>query len=332
MRALRKVLVVDDDPVIAKSFDRVLSTRGYAVITADNGADALKKMATEEYDVVYTDIRMPGMSGLEVAERIKAQQPWTPVVIITGYGSEENQRRATAAGVAGFLHKPLSPDMIEGSAIAALASVVVRETESKSPAEPATGGAANNVATVLAARFTGLAFIVAFPVVALASLAWLGLRAAGKHDGIRTAAQLVKNIALLLVSPFIAIAYMAAMPMVGFYALTTLGRKTADKDAVKTKAGRVARKVGFVLASPLIAVVSLLAFPFVGLGALVWFAVRKTGDSGAPSALGRMAKRVGGMIAAPFIGLAYILLLPIVAMVMLVWFGGRAWILGPTAK
>jgi len=66
MRALPKVLVVDDDPVIAWSFDRVLSTKGYAVITAENGTEALTKLATEDDDVVYTDIRMPGMSGLEV--------------------------------------------------------------------------------------------------------------------------------------------------------------------------------------------------------------------------------------------------------------------------
>ena len=123
MRALTKVLVVDDDPVIGKSFDRVLSKKGYAVITAESGAEALKKLAAEEYDVVYTDIKMPGMSGLEVAEQIKAQRPWTPVVIITGYGSEENEQRAKAAGVSAFLHKPLSPDMIEGSALAALESV-----------------------------------------------------------------------------------------------------------------------------------------------------------------------------------------------------------------
>src|SRR3974390_1226846 len=120
MAAVRKVLVVDDDPVIAKSFHRVLSTKGYAVITAASGAEALKKLAAEEYDVVYTDIRMPGMSGLEVAEQVKAQRPWTPVVIMPGYGSAEHEARAKAAGVAAFLNKPLSPDMIEQSAVSAL--------------------------------------------------------------------------------------------------------------------------------------------------------------------------------------------------------------------
>ena len=122
MNASRKVLVVDDDPVVAKSFDRVLSSKGYAVITAENGEEALRKLNEENYDIVYTDIRMPGMSGLEVAEQVKARKPWTPVVIITGYGTEAAESRAKAAGVSGFLHKPLSPEMIEGSARDALAA------------------------------------------------------------------------------------------------------------------------------------------------------------------------------------------------------------------
>jgi len=116
MTPLKKVLVVDDDPVVGRSFERVLSGKGYAVITARDGEEALHKLDAEAYDVVFTDIRMPGMSGLEVAERVKASQPWLPVVIVTGYGTEENEARAEAAGVTEFLRKPLSPEAIEGSA------------------------------------------------------------------------------------------------------------------------------------------------------------------------------------------------------------------------
>src|SRR5665647_751513 len=120
MSALRKVLVVDDDPVVAKSFDRVLSAKGYAVITASSGQEALNKLEAEDYDVVFTDIKMPGMSGLDMAEQLKQRRPWLPVVIVTGYGSPDNEARAEAAGVSGFLRKPLSPEMIEGSAQKAL--------------------------------------------------------------------------------------------------------------------------------------------------------------------------------------------------------------------
>ena len=116
MTTQARVLVVDDDPVVARSIDRVLTGKGYAVITASGGTEALEKLAQEKYDAVFTDIRMPGMDGFEVAKRIKATQPWLPVVIVTGYGSPESKARAKELGVAGFLHKPLSPDMIEGSA------------------------------------------------------------------------------------------------------------------------------------------------------------------------------------------------------------------------
>src|SRR4051794_24813548 len=113
MSALRKVLVVDDDPVAGKSFKRVLSGKGYIVVTAEDGYDALAKVQAETYDLVYTDLRMPGMSGLEVAQSIKTRQPWMPVVVVTGYGSDRSEERARSVGVADFLHKPLSPEMIE---------------------------------------------------------------------------------------------------------------------------------------------------------------------------------------------------------------------------
>lgn len=325
MPAQLKVLVVDDDPVITKSFDRVLTKKGYAVITADSGLDALKKLAAADYDVVYTDIKMPGMSGLEVAEQIRAQRPWTPVVIITGYGSEEHQKRAKAAGVAGFLHKPLSPDMIEGSALAALKTATARVTESPAPAAPASAGTAKSVASFLA----GLAFFAAFPVVALASLAWLGLRAADKHAGIHAAGQYARNVALFLVSPFFAIFYMATMPMIGVQALIGLGRKAIGKPAVVGKVGRMARKFGLCLASPLIALAYVVVFPLVAVGALAGAAVgRSTGD-GPAAVAGRAAHRVAMALAAPFIGFAYYLLYPFVSTVMLVWFGGVAWITEP---
>jgi DNA-binding NtrC family response regulator len=115
-----RILVVDDDPVVAKSINRVLTAKGFAVINAQSGEEALKKLKNETYDVVFTDIKMPGLSGIEVAERIKASQPWLPVVIVTGHGSRENQARADAVGVSDFLNKPLSPEMIERSASKAL--------------------------------------------------------------------------------------------------------------------------------------------------------------------------------------------------------------------
>ena len=118
---LKRVLVVDDDPVVGKSFNRVLSQKGYVVVTAQDGREALSKLQDGDYDVVFTDIRMPGMDGLELAEQVKARKSWTPVVIVTGFGSQANEARAKAAGVTAFLHKPLTPEQIEESARQAMA-------------------------------------------------------------------------------------------------------------------------------------------------------------------------------------------------------------------
>src|SRR5450830_2076807 len=138
MGALRKVLVVDDDAVVGKSFNRVLTRdKGYVVITAQSGAEALEKMRSQKYDLVFTDIKMPGMDGVELAERVNASQPWTPVVIITGFGTTENEVRAKAAGVTDFMRKPLSPEMIEESAAHAMLqpALTVVPTPQASPIE-----------------------------------------------------------------------------------------------------------------------------------------------------------------------------------------------------
>jgi len=294
MRAVHKVLVVDDDPVIAKSFDRVLSSKGYAVITAQSGAEALKKLAAEDYDVVYTDIRMPGMSGLDVAEQVRAQRPWTPVVIITGYGSAEHEARARAAGVSAFLNKPLSPDMIEESAVVALrrsGAAVPQETAAPDVA------AGSRVGTLAQAAAGAVAFVIAFPVVALASLVWLAMREWGRHDGVRAAAQRIGNVVLLLVSPFVAAACMAVMPMIGGYALMQLAKKATSREQVKRDARALVRKVGLTLAVPL------------------------TSITGRDTALGRI-------VAAPFIGLAY-LGYPAAALGVFLWAGLKAWIDAP---
>jgi CheY-like chemotaxis protein len=180
MEATKKVLVIDDDPVVGKSFQRVLSGKGYAVISAASGAEALDRLAREDYDVVYADIRMPGMDGLEVTERIKATRPWLPVVIVTGYGSQANEERATALGVAGFLHKPLSPEMIEGSAQVALLRTAGTQA---AKVETRSGAAlfAKNVGLFIAAPFIGLAYVVAFPFIGLGLLGWMGVKALLGH-------------------------------------------------------------------------------------------------------------------------------------------------------
>ena len=224
MTALRKVLVVDDDPVVRKSFDRVLSGKGYAVITAESGEEALHKLDEERYDIVYSDVRMPGMSGLEVAENVKARRPWTPVVIITGYGTEAAEARAKAAGVSSFLHKPLSPEMIEDSIRDTLATAEAAEAEAEAEAvvlpaaaeAPAAAvSALKNTILFFAAPFIGLAYIVAVPFVGLGFLAVLAARAAAKINGVRTVGLVLKHCVMAIAAPFIGLVGVVFFPFIG---------------------------------------------------------------------------------------------------------------------
>jgi CheY-like chemotaxis protein len=197
MNINRQVLVIDDDAVVGRSFDRVLSGKGYDVRTVLSGEEALKDMESKDYDLVFTDIKMPGMDGIEVAERIKAKCPWTPVVVITGYGTEENEARASVLGVNGFVRKPLTPDMIENITLKAL----------QNPAEELL---AANEATVQ-------------------PKAQPEAREEEKSDALRTAGKFAKNVGLFFAAPFIALAYIVALPVVGFYMFAKLAYEAYQK-------------------------------------------------------------------------------------------------------
>jgi CheY-like chemotaxis protein len=273
MKALRKVLVVDDDPVVTKSFDRVLSTKGYAVVTARNGEEALSKIAAEDYDVVYTDIRMPGMDGIEVAERIKGRTPWLPVVIVTGYGTAENEARAKAAGVSAVLHKPLSPAMIEGSAREVLAQPQIHETAALLETPPAIGreqavprSAAKTLAFALAAPFIGLAFALAFPFIGLGIIAKYGAEAAYKQRA--RILGFIKNVTLFVAGPFIGLLYAALFPVIGLGMLVWAALKARGARAEDVKAGL--KTVAMIIAAPLMGLAYVVALPFVLLGVLCW--------------------------------------------------------------
>lgn len=231
MSALRQVLVVDDDPVVGKSFNRVLSDKGYVVVTAENAAEALEKMRSQEYDVVFSDIKMPGMSGIEFAEEVRARKPWTPVVIVTGYGSKDNEARAKAAGVSAFLNKPLSPEMIEESAAYAIheRAPVAREEapviETVQMEVAAERGKLANIALFLAAPFIGLVYALMLPAVGMAMLLGIGGKALMKKY------PSIKTIGLTIAAPFIGLVYAVTLPLIGMGMLIGVGFKAARAKA-----------------------------------------------------------------------------------------------------
>jgi adenylate cyclase len=105
-----KILVVDDTPQNIKVLDAILSPRGYTVVAAGSGAEALQKVQTEAPDLILLDIVMPGMSGYEVAQRLRADPAtrFLPIVMVTALGAQEEKVKAIEAGADDFLTKPVN--------------------------------------------------------------------------------------------------------------------------------------------------------------------------------------------------------------------------------
>ncbi len=83
---MRAILFVDDHEVLARLSCEILEMHGYRAVSAYNAQDALDKFEREDFDILVTDFRMEGMNGLELARKIHARSPQTPVIIVTGYG------------------------------------------------------------------------------------------------------------------------------------------------------------------------------------------------------------------------------------------------------
>ncbi len=106
------ILVVDDDHHVLESLLLLLSAHEYKVLTADNAEAALDKLQGLDVDIVLTDIRMPGMDGIELAGKIHDLDPEMPVLIMTAYAELEVAVEAVKRGAFDFIIKPLNPDYL----------------------------------------------------------------------------------------------------------------------------------------------------------------------------------------------------------------------------
>ncbi len=111
MSALR-ILVVDDDESLRQVMSMQLEEMGYTALTVPSGEEALRLLATEPVSLVITDYRMPGMSGLELLGRIRAEFPLLPVIMITAFGSIGNAVEAIKAGAFDYISKPIDFDQL----------------------------------------------------------------------------------------------------------------------------------------------------------------------------------------------------------------------------
>lgn len=109
-----RILLVDDDETIRDTLYELLS-EDYLCQTAETAEKAFARLAADQYDVVLTDISMPGLSGLELLGHVRQKFPDTPVIIISGIGDQEHAQGLIRLGAFDFLLKPFSLDVVEKS-------------------------------------------------------------------------------------------------------------------------------------------------------------------------------------------------------------------------
>ncbi len=110
-----RVLVVDDDPEAVELLQEFLGGKGYEVITAGDGAEALRKVKEERAHLILLDIQMPKMDGLEVLRQVKAIDPGVSVIMVTGVNEEAIGRKAMELGAFDYIVKPLDLPYLERS-------------------------------------------------------------------------------------------------------------------------------------------------------------------------------------------------------------------------
>ncbi len=130
-----EILLVDDDPDLLKLIGLRLSAAGYRVKSAESGDVALAQIAVSRPSVVVTDLRMPGIDGMQLFEQINSQHPTLPVIILTAHGTIPDAVAATQRGVFGFLTKPFDPQEL----LKKVAQAVTVSGVSGTPGDPRNG-------------------------------------------------------------------------------------------------------------------------------------------------------------------------------------------------
>jgi DNA-binding NtrC family response regulator len=104
------ILVVDDERDVREGLGKLLELEGYDVTTAENGQVAIERAKTQRFDLVLTDLRMPGLDGVQTLTGLKQIHPGMPVIIVTAYVSDETAARCEREGAYGYVMKPFDLD------------------------------------------------------------------------------------------------------------------------------------------------------------------------------------------------------------------------------
>ena len=107
----KNILVIDDEEMVTLSIKRLLRKSGYEVDTSNNGTDAMKKIKESDFDLIISDIRMPGEDGIEIVKKIRVylldnKKEKIPEILITGCASEDKYKSAVELQVRAYINKP----------------------------------------------------------------------------------------------------------------------------------------------------------------------------------------------------------------------------------
>ena len=109
---MSKILIVDDEQSICSTLGAVLASMGHQVETAESGEMALTHLRRTAFDILLTDLRMEGMSGIDLLGKVKEYFPGVTPVVMTAYGSIDTAVQAIKMGAYDYLQKPFSPDQV----------------------------------------------------------------------------------------------------------------------------------------------------------------------------------------------------------------------------
>jgi len=113
----KTILVIDDEELVTKSLAKLLTSAGYNVIVAHSGVEAIQKVREADFDLIISDIRMPGLDGIETIRQIRsylkrANKKKIPEILITGYADKDKYEIAVSLQISDYLYKPFDRDYL----------------------------------------------------------------------------------------------------------------------------------------------------------------------------------------------------------------------------
>lgn len=137
LRTFKQILVIEDDPDIAQALELFLCDEGYKVELATSGESGLAKLASKPYDLLILDMMLPGIDGLEVCRRLRAQPAYTPIIIVSSRSAEVHRIVGLEMGADDYINKPFS--LLE---LAARVKALIRRVEVLKQTQPLSASSA----------------------------------------------------------------------------------------------------------------------------------------------------------------------------------------------